>query len=76
MNAFIDLYSPKKGMRPVPHKQSQRTSPTHTSYKTPVYNIVLDENESVMAIKQHQPTVSAKDIKYNHSVNHSALSSA
>lgn len=48
MNAFIELHSPKKVMNTSNRKLSSQMSPTHTSYKTPLYNIVLDESDSAV----------------------------
>ena len=53
MNAFIELHSPKKVAIPSgSRKNSAQMSPAHTSYKTPLYNIVLDESDSAVKNKR------------------------
>ena len=52
MNAFIELHSPKKVVPSGSRKNSSQMSPAHTSYKTPLYNIVLDENERAVKSKR------------------------
>lgn len=52
MNAFIELHSPRKVVTASSRKNSSQMSPAHTSYKTPLYNIVLDERESAVKNKR------------------------